>query len=130
MEKVLLYFGGIVNLLTATLHVAFWSLFNWQDELLKVSRNTSAILQVENIIIVFITLYFSLMTFILLRHRKFDIFARSIVLLIIGFYAIRLIAGYPFFGFSVEELIIWIICVLLIATYAAILFMKRSRTTG
>jgi hypothetical protein len=109
--------------------VSFWSLFNWQDELLKVSRNTSAILQVENIIIIFIILYFSLMTFMFLKTRKFNIFARSIVLLIIGFYAIRLIAGYPFFGFSPEELVIWIICVLLIATYAVILFRKRDLET-
>ena len=124
MRNVLLLSSGIINILVAALHIAFWPLLNWSNELQSLSKGTAAILQVENIMIIFMVSYFSIMSFVLLKDKKPDIFARSIVLCIIGFYAIRLIAGYPLFGFSIEEMVIWIICILLIAAYTSILFIK------
>jgi hypothetical protein len=126
MRNALLLTGGIINILIAALHIAFWPLLNWHNELQSISRDTAAILQVENIIIIFMVSYFSIMSFVLLKNKKPDIFARSIVLCIIGFYAIRLIAGYPLFGFSIEEMVIWIICIVLITAYTSILLIKAK----
>jgi hypothetical protein len=127
--KSLLFFGGFVNLLTAAFHTLFWSVLNWKEELQSVSNDTRAILQSENIIVVSLLIYFAVISFILSKYKKTDIFARSVLLCIIGFYSIRLIAGYPLFGFSMEEVVIWIICVLLIAVYTSVLFIRQRALT-
>lgn len=126
MRKAILFSGGFVNLILAAFHVTFWDLLNWQQELPKLSIDNQAIMQTANIVAIFTLLYFSIMSFIIIKYEKLDIFAKSIILFIIGFYAIRLIAGYPLFGFSLEELLIWIVCALLIAAYASILVMKKK----
>lgn len=66
------------------------------------------------------------MSFIIAKHDKADIYSDSILLLIAGFYSIRLFLGYPFFGFDVFELTIWVACLLLIAGYLAALFIKEK----
>ena len=72
MRNVLLLSSGIINILVAALHIAFWPLLNWSNELQSLSKGTAAILQVENLIIIFMVSYFSIMSFVLLKDKKPD----------------------------------------------------------
>jgi hypothetical protein len=127
MRKAILYIGGSANLLLAVFHVFFWRIFNWQDELAGLSRETAGILQIGNICVIYFLLFFSASSFILSRHEKTDVFARSIILCIAGFYAVRIVAGSLFFGFSAEELAIWALCLLLAAGYGSLLFVRAKK---
>jgi len=127
MRKTVLYIGGVLNILLAIFHMFFWNLFNWSEELPKLSADNRGILQIANIILIFILIYFAVMSFVIAKDKKIDIYARSIIICISGFYAIRLFLGYPFFGFSYEELFIWIFCIIIIIGYLTILFMKNKQ---
>ncbi len=101
--------------------MAFWKMFNWNEELGRLSADNRAILQTANIIIIFILIYFSVMSFIIARHENPDIFAKSILICIAGFYSIRLAAGGLFFGYSPGELVIWILCLIIITAYVSVI---------
>ena len=119
--------GGVLfNFLLALFHLSFWKTQNWADELPRLSADNGAIMQVSNIVIIYILLYFSAMSFLITRRTVLDGVAKSIILCIAGFYSIRLLAGYPFFGFNVMELAIWIACLLIIAVYVSVLFIGKQ----
>lgn len=59
----LLRLGGVVNLLLGILHIGFWSLFNWPDELEKLSIDNSNIMQMLNL---FLIVFFFYTAFILM----------------------------------------------------------------
>lgn len=126
MRKTILYAGGAVNIFLAIGHMCFWSRLNWSEELPKLSPDNQGIMQTANVIIIFIMLYFAVMSFIIAKHQHMDIFAKSILICIAGLYSIRLFLGYPFFGFSHEEVFIWIVCLMLIIGYLSVLFIKSE----
>jgi hypothetical protein len=115
----------IVHNLLALFHLSFWKTQNWAEELPRLSTDNGAIMQVSNIVMIYILLYFSAMSFVIARRAVLDGVAKSIILCIAGFYSIRLLAGYPFFGFNVMELAVWIICLLVIAVYVSVLFIGK-----
>ena len=126
MKKAILYGGGVLNLALAAGHCFFWTLFNWPAELQGILPVSRGILQVGNVIIIFIILYFAVISFMMARRGTRDFFARSIIILIAGFYALRLALGYPFFGFHAGELFVWIVCALIIAGYGSLLFAREK----
>ncbi len=126
MRKIILYAGGVVNLLLAVGHMFFWKLLNWGEELPRLSPINQGVLQLANIIIIFTILYFSVMSFVMARRKVVDIFGKSLIIQIAGFYALRLFLGYPFFGFNGEELVIWLICLLLTSGYLSLVFLKEE----
>ena len=121
MKKIIFYSVGAINVMLGVFHIFFWKLFNWAEELSKISRENRGILQIANIILIFIIFYFAVMSFIMAKHRKIDIYAKSILICASGFYLIRLVTGYMFFGSSIAELIISIICALVIIGYIFVL---------
>lgn len=125
MKKILLITGGVLNLLLAVFHMFFWSLFNWKDELLKVSRDTAGILQIANLILIFILLYFAFMTFFIIKKEISDFHAKSFFYLITGFYLIRIFTGYPLFGFSAIEVFVSVYCITVIVCYIQVLPAKK-----
>ncbi len=126
MRKAILYTGGVLNILLALFHILFWKMLNWKEELPKLSVDNQGVLQVSNIIMIALLLYFSMMSFAMVKHERLDFFGKSVVLLISGFYAMRVILGYPFFGFNMEEMFIWIFCAIISVGYFSILFMKTD----
>lgn len=125
MKRTLLITGGLLNLLLAVFHMLFWSIFNWKDELLKVSRDTAGILQIANLILIFIILYFVVMTYFIIKKEISDFHAVSFFSLLTGFYLIRIITGYPLFGFSAIEVFVSVYCLTVIACYIPILPVKK-----
>jgi hypothetical protein len=129
MNKIILYTCGIINFILAIFHMFFWKLLNWSEELPRLSNVNQGILQIANIILIFIILYFAIMSFIMARHEKIEMYSKSIIICICGFYSIRLITGYIFFNFSLEELFISTICILIIAGYLSILIIDKHKAS-
>ncbi|MEQ8812051.1 MAG: hypothetical protein RIE59_23490 [Imperialibacter sp.] len=65
MKKHVLFIrlGGVINLLVGILHVSFWSIFDWHDELSKLSVDNSNIMQMLNL---FLIAFFFYTAFVLL----------------------------------------------------------------
>ncbi|WP_373494134.1 hypothetical protein [Aquiflexum sp.] len=59
----LLRLGGVVNLLIGILHIGFWGLFDWPEELAKLSVDNSNIVQMLNL---FSIVFFFYTAFILI----------------------------------------------------------------
>lgn len=59
----LLRLGGVINLLIGILHVSFWGLFDWPEELAKLSMDNSNIVQMLNL---FSIVFFFYTAFILM----------------------------------------------------------------
>jgi len=126
MKNGILVACGAVNLLLAVFHLFFWKTMNWSEELPRLSLVNQGVMQVANIIMIFLLVYFAIVTFMMAKYGEPGRYGKSMLLCIAGFYAIRLIAGYPFFGFSPGELAVWVICGLVIFGYLTVFRMERG----
>ncbi|MGL1901958.1 MAG: hypothetical protein OCC49_07475 [Fibrobacterales bacterium] len=118
MRKPVLITLAILNLLLAILHGCFSTMFNWSEELTRVSMETKAILEIFNIISIWLLLYFAIMTLLLIKQKVNTLFSNAFIVLVSGFYGIRLVLGPPYFGFSIEEMIVLGVCAFIIGGYA------------
>ena len=114
MKTILLNVNGVLNALLCILHMSFWQLFDWEHQLSGLARENRAILEILNIVSIWIILYFTIICFWFAKRAQFTMGEKSILILMAGFYLIRLVTGYPYFGFDITELIVWIVCALII----------------
>jgi len=117
MRKILLYIGGTFTFSFAVLHASFWELGNWQVELLKLTADNSGIVQVLTIGSIYMLLFAAFITFYLAKKRKLEFVEKAFLIFTAGYYILRVLFGYPFFGFSMAELTIWIVCLIVAACY-------------
>ncbi|MBP7737374.1 MAG: hypothetical protein KA369_15445 [Spirochaetes bacterium] len=99
--NVLVYAAGVYNFLFAIFHVLFWrlKLFNWEEELPKMSVLNSAVMQVMNMCLIAV---FLLSGFISFYHNDELINSSLGKSLLIGFsifWLLRLIEQFVFFGY-------------------------------
>ena len=50
--SLLVIVGGVYNLLFGLFHISFWKLFNWRDELARMSPINRAVIQMLNIAVI------------------------------------------------------------------------------
>ncbi|MFS2520672.1 hypothetical protein [Bacteroides xylanisolvens] len=102
MKTKLIIFGGILLILLAIFHLLFWKLFNWQEELPKLSDTNSGIIQISTI--GFASLLFPL-GIILIRYYV-EIantkLGKALLFSLSFFFLIRTIAEFIFPGSSIE----------------------------
>lgn len=123
MEKILLIIGGIFNVLLAIFHLLFWKnpRFNWKEQLPKMNSFNRALIQVANIMFIYVLLYFAGFSFFLSAQNPLDTLGKITILFIGGFYAVRTILQFPFFGISKISVVIFVICLLITGCYFAAL---------
>ena len=96
LQKILITTGGLLFVLFGIFHLFFWKMFDWKNELSKLSITNSNIMQMLNIGCSFIVLS---LAYILLFHRK-DIINEKLgkpVLIMSGlFYFIRMVMEFAF----------------------------------
>ena len=124
MRKVLLYIGGSITLCFSVLHLSFWKLGNWQEELLKLSPDNKGIMQMLNIGSLYMLLFGAFVSFYLAKKEEYTFIEKTLIIFIAGYYILRIVFGFPFFGFSLEEIVIWIVCFAVAACY---LFALRQK---
>jgi hypothetical protein len=117
MSKVLLYIGGTLTSCFAILHVSFWKLGNWTEELAKLTSDNSGIVQMLNTGSIYMLLFAAFMSFYLAPKEKFPFVEKALIIFIAGYYLLRIAFAVPFFGFSVVEVVIWMICFITAACY-------------
>jgi len=125
-RKVLLYVGAFINILFAMLHLAFWEMFNWKEELRLVSNETSGVLQILTIASIYMLVFFAGIIFFIAVKNKSDIISNAMLLFISGYFLIRIITGYFYFGFSIAELIIWIVCLVTASIFIYSVFFVKN----
>jgi len=97
VTEVLVKIGGIYSLAFAVFHLFFWRLFNWKEELRRLSPLNRAIMQVLNLCLTFVFLIFG---YISLAHAQELIstsLGQSLLVLIALFWLARALEQIIFF---------------------------------
>lgn len=112
LKKILVTIGGVLFILMGVFHLLFWKLFDWGNELSKLSVTNSNIMQKLNIGLCILLFSFG---YILLVNRKEVISTRiGKILLFVStlFFLIRLVIEFIFPGGKLLFGIIFLICML------------------
>lgn len=111
MKTKLIVFGGLLLILLSLFHLSFWSLFNWQEELPKLSATNSGIMQLSTI--GFVSLFLSL-GIILIGYRV-EIantkLGKALLFALSFFFLVRTIAEFIFPGSSIKLGIFLFLCI-------------------
>ena len=120
MKNKLIIIGGISLILLALFHLSFWHLFNWQEELLKLSAENSSIMQLSTI--GFVCLFLCLGIILILYHVEIGNtrLGRSLLLTLSFFFLVRCIFEFIFPGSSVELAVLLFLYTLLFLVPALI----------
>ncbi len=62
-KEIIIFACGIHSILFAVFHIAFWRLFKWRTELKKLTLVNSAIMQISNILLIYIFLFTAFLCF-------------------------------------------------------------------
>ncbi|MDR2036335.1 MAG: hypothetical protein LBQ60_00270 [Bacteroidales bacterium] len=112
MQNKLIITGGVLLIVLALFHLSFWSLFNWQEELPRLSAENSGIMQMSTV--GFVCLFLSLgIIFINFRKEIANTkLGKALSFALAFFFFIRTIAEFIFPGSSIELGIFLGICTL------------------
>ena len=117
MRKKLLYTGGLMSLLFGIIHILFWDVNNWSEELAVLSPDNRAIMQMLNVVTIYFFFFGTVISFFLARAKQFVFSDKAIILFFVGVYILRIAFGYPLFGFSAVEVSVWAACGLTAVLY-------------
>ena len=92
----------IFNLLIAVLHIGFWKLFNWKNQLERVSKENKSILEVLNILSIYLLIFFSVVLIYFGTPLLDSVIAKIYIANMAGFWIIRYILD--FFYFDLKKL--------------------------
>lgn len=113
MKTKLIVLGGLLLILLSLFHLSFWSLFNWQEELSKLSDMNSGIMQLSAV--GFASLFLSL-GIILIGYRA-EIantkLGKALLFALSFFFFVRTIAEFVFPGSSIWLGIFLFLCALI-----------------
>ncbi len=113
MKSKLIITGGVLLIVLALFHLSFWNLFNWQEELPKLSAENSGIMQMSAV--GFACLFLSLgIVFISFRKEIANTrLGKALLFTLSFFFLVRTIAEFIFPGSSIELGIFLFICTLM-----------------
>lgn len=113
MKSKLIIIGGVLLILLSLFHLSFWHLFNWQEELPKLSADNSGIMQLSTI--GFACLFLSL-GFIFIKYRM-EIantrLGKALLFALSFFFFVRTIGEFVFPGTTVELGVFLFFCTLI-----------------
>ena len=124
MRKVLLYIGAAVTFLFSMLHLFFSKIGNWSIELKRLSPDNQGIIQALNIGSIYFLLFCAIITVLIAGKPVLDGTDKLFIVLVAGYYVLRIAVGFPLFGVSVEEILIQIVCLLVACCYLVPLKLK------
>jgi hypothetical protein len=117
MRKILLYVGGFISLSYVVAHALFWKLFNWNEELARLSTMNKGLMIMLDIGIIYLFLFATLISIYLGGLKEFRFSEKAIIIFIAGIYLLRFIFGFPLFGFTMLEIMNGIICIVAATCY-------------
>ncbi len=117
MRKILLYVGGFISLSYVVVHALFWKLFNWSEELARLSTMNKGLMIMLDIGIIYLFLFATLISTYLAGIKEFRFSENAIIIFIAGIYLLRFTFGFPLFGFTMLEMMNGIICIVAASCY-------------
>jgi len=94
----LLWIGGLYNLAFLLFHDFFWKIFNWKDDLKKLTPINRAIMQVLNLMLIFVLLIFAYVSFFHVQEMQTTDLGKTMTIFIALFWGIRAILQLVFFS--------------------------------
>lgn len=111
MRNISLIISATISTIFGILHCFFPWTFNWHNSFPAQLNEAKNILFSLNWIVAFVLLGMTVVAVSLLLQKKARTRTEQIVLwLFAGFFVLRIVCGPLYFGFSVVELVIWILC--------------------
>jgi hypothetical protein len=110
--------GGVINLLFAMFHLFFSKLFDWRHELVSLSPDNRAIMQVLNIHTAYTLAVFFILSFIFSNEMITTKLGRILGMAIAGFWILRAVNEDMFWDLSsVRSWILIGVCLVIAALY-------------
>jgi hypothetical protein len=126
MRKISLYTGAGITLLFAVLHGLFWKLGNWPEQLSRLTPDNSGIVQMLTVVSIYTLLFGAGISLLLAKKPTLVLVEKAFLLFMAGYYVMRIAFGLPFFGFSVEEAIVWVVCLIVASCYLLAFRLSRQ----
>jgi hypothetical protein len=111
-SSLFIWIGGLYNLAFLIFHDFFWKIFNWKDDLVKLTPINKAIMQVLNLMLIFVLLIFAYVSFFHVQDLQTVDLGKTVTIFIALFWGIRAILQLVFF--SRTKLISYILFVIFI----------------
>ena len=126
MRTIFLYTGACITLLFALLHGLFWKLGNWPEQLSKLTPDNSGIVQMLTVASIYTLLFFAGISLVLAKKPTLVLVEKAFLLFMAGYYVMRIAFGLPFFGFCVEEAIVWAVCLIVATCYLLAFWLSKQ----
>ena len=109
LNNMLVMAGGILLILLGLVHILFWHVFDWKNELVHLSQENMGMMQIFNLCFIVLLVWLGLLILANRAEILHTKMGKHLLLMLSVFFAVRLIAEFIFPGGS-----LWL---------AAILFM-------
>ena len=96
--SLLLWIGGFYNLAFLIFHDFFWKIFNWKDNLKKLTPINKAIMQVLNLMLIFVLMIFAYISFFHVQELLTTDLGKAMTIFIALFWGIRAILQLVYFS--------------------------------
>lgn len=96
--KLLLLLGGLYHTGFAIFHLMFWRLFRWDSELLKLGTVNRAVMQILNLCLTFVFLFFAYLSVFHADELLASPLGHALLAGIALFWALRALEQWWFFG--------------------------------
>ena len=97
-SSLLLWIGGLYNLAFLIFHDFFWKIFNWKEDLAKLTPINKAIIQVLNLMLIFVLLLFAYVSFFHIQEMQTTDLGKTVTIFIALFWGIRAVLQLVFFS--------------------------------
>ena len=94
----LIWIGGLYNLAFLIFHIFFWKIFNWKEDLPKLKPINRAIMQVLNLMLIYMLLIFAYVSFNHAHEMQVTVIGRVMTFSIGVFWGIRAILQLVYFS--------------------------------
>jgi hypothetical protein len=117
MRQILLYVGGSISFAFVIIHILFWKMFNWHEELARLSTMNKGLMLTLDTGITYFFVFATFISFYLARLKDFKFIEKTILYFIAGMYILRITCGFLFFEFTMMEISCWFVCFFAISCY-------------
>ena len=123
MINTLLTIGGYYCFAFVVFHILFWKIFRWRQDLHRLTPTNRAIMQILNLRLIYVFLFFGVISLCYQRELLFTSFGEFITIIISLFWFMRAIEQIIFFGLKNRvSILLFIIFLIGGGLYALALF--------
>jgi hypothetical protein len=96
--KTIIYIGGFYHIAFAVFHLLFWRLFDWKNDLRRLSFINRGVMQILNLRIIYVFLVIAFLSFFFAENLLSTVLGKAIMTAISLFWLMRAAEQIVFFG--------------------------------